>query len=121
MRRMIQPVAGKKTRDAVREIHPAAQAVHRLDLGTSGVLVVATRRKAETILRQQFQNRLTRKLYLARVQGVMSEDSGRSCAVRPGRRSRVARPLAPIDVGANDVGHAHLLAADRESSHRVHP
>ncbi|UTF51340.1 RluA family pseudouridine synthase [Desulfomicrobium sp. ZS1] len=60
----------------VREIHPAAQAVHRLDLGTSGVLVVATRRKAETILRQQFQNRLTRKLYLARVQGVMSEDSG---------------------------------------------
>lgn len=60
----------------VREIHPGAQAVHRLDLGTSGVLVVATRRKAETILRQQFQDRLTRKLYLARVQGVMSEDSG---------------------------------------------
>ncbi|ACU89767.1 RluA family pseudouridine synthase [Desulfomicrobium baculatum] len=60
----------------VREIHRGAQAVHRLDLGTSGVLVVATRRKAETILRQQFQDRLTRKLYLARVQGVMSEDSG---------------------------------------------
>lgn len=60
----------------VREIHPHAQAVHRLDLGTSGVLVVATRRKAEAILRQQFQDRLTRKIYLARVQGVMIEDSG---------------------------------------------
>lgn len=60
----------------VREIHPGAQAVHRLDLGTSGVLAVATRRKAEAILRQQFQDRLTRKIYLARVQGVMIEDSG---------------------------------------------
>jgi hypothetical protein len=60
----------------VREIHPGAQAVHRLDLGTSGVLAVATRRKAEAILRQQFQDRLTRKVYLARVQGVMIEDSG---------------------------------------------
>jgi tRNA pseudouridine32 synthase/23S rRNA pseudouridine746 synthase len=60
----------------VRETHPHAQAVHRLDLGTSGVLVVATRRKAEVALRQQFQDRLTRKVYLARLQGVMSEDSG---------------------------------------------
>ena len=60
----------------VREIHPGAQAVHRLDLGTSGVLVVATRRKAEAVLRQQFQDRLTRKAYLARVKGVLRKDSG---------------------------------------------
>lgn len=60
----------------VRETHPGAQAVHRLDLGTSGVLVVATRRKAEAVLRQQFQDRLTRKVYLARVRGVLSEGSG---------------------------------------------
>ncbi len=60
----------------VRETHPHAQAVHRLDLGTSGVLVVATRRKAEAVLRQQFQDRLTRKVYLARVRGVVREDSG---------------------------------------------
>jgi tRNA pseudouridine32 synthase/23S rRNA pseudouridine746 synthase len=60
----------------VLEIHPAAQAVHRLDLGTSGVLVVATRRKAETILRRQFQDRLTRKVYLARVRGVMTVSAG---------------------------------------------
>lgn len=61
----------------VREIHPHAQAVHRLDLGTSGVLVVATRRKAEASLRQQFQDRLTRKVYLARVRGRVGEDEGR--------------------------------------------
>jgi tRNA pseudouridine32 synthase/23S rRNA pseudouridine746 synthase len=61
----------------VRETHPNAQAVHRLDLGTSGVLVVATRRKAEAALRVQFQDRLTRKVYLARVSGRVCEDQGR--------------------------------------------
>jgi tRNA pseudouridine32 synthase/23S rRNA pseudouridine746 synthase len=61
----------------VRELHPGAQAVHRLDLGTSGVLVIATRRKAEAELRRQFQERLTRKVYLARVHGVMARDEGR--------------------------------------------
>jgi len=60
-----------------REIHPGAQAVHRLDLGTSGVLVIATRRKAEAALRQQFQDRRTAKVYLALVRGVMSGDEGR--------------------------------------------
>lgn len=60
----------------VRETHPGAQAVHRLDLGTSGVLVVATRRKAEAELRRQFQERLTRKAYLALLHGVMGPDSG---------------------------------------------
>lgn len=60
----------------VRAGHPLAQAVHRLDLGTSGILVVATRRKAETALRRQFQERLTRKVYVALVEGVMSRDSG---------------------------------------------
>ena len=60
----------------VRELHPGAQAVHRLDLGTSGVLVVATRRKAEAELRRQFQERLTGKVYLARVRGVMRDDEG---------------------------------------------
>ena len=61
----------------VRELHPGAQAVHRLDLGTSGVLVIATRRKAEAELRRQFQERLTRKVYLALVHGLMDRDEGR--------------------------------------------
>lgn len=60
----------------VRELYPGAQAVHRLDLGTSGVLVIATRRKAESALRTQFQNRQTRKVYLALVQGSVLEDTG---------------------------------------------
>ncbi len=60
----------------VRQAHPQAQAVHRLDLGTSGVLVVATRRKAEALLRQQFQDRMTLKVYFALVRGVVRQDRG---------------------------------------------
>lgn len=61
----------------IRKDHAQAQAVHRLDLGTSGVLVVATRRKAEAALRGQFQDRQTRKVYLALVHGRLELDSGR--------------------------------------------
>ncbi|NLW80844.1 MAG: RluA family pseudouridine synthase [Desulfovibrionales bacterium] len=60
----------------VRLTYMHAQAVHRLDLGTSGVLVVATRRKAEATLRQQFQDRQTSKVYLAMVHGRMESDAG---------------------------------------------
>ncbi|GAB1410074.1 bifunctional tRNA pseudouridine(32) synthase/23S rRNA pseudouridine(746) synthase RluA [Desulfovibrionales bacterium] len=60
----------------VLALYPQAQAVHRLDLGTSGVLVFATRRKAEANLRQQFQDRRTRKVYLAMVHGQVLHDHG---------------------------------------------
>ena len=43
--------------------------VHRLDLDTSGVMLLATRRKAERELFRQFRERRVRKQYLAVVQG----------------------------------------------------
>lgn len=61
----------------LRERHPGAQAVHRLDLGTSGVLAMALHRQSEGILRRQFQDRRTGKVYLALVEGMMPEDRGR--------------------------------------------
>ncbi len=50
--------------------------VHRLDLDTSGLLVLATRRKAERELFRQFRQRLVEKTYLAWVSGVVSPDTG---------------------------------------------
>lgn len=52
-----------------KQISPYAELVHRLDMATSGVLVVALRKDAERSVRMQFQNRQTRKLYVARVWG----------------------------------------------------
>lgn len=56
--------------------HPGAFYVHRLDMDTSGLLVVALRRKAEAELKRQFRERLVEKVYRARVWGVVPEDSG---------------------------------------------
>jgi tRNA pseudouridine32 synthase / 23S rRNA pseudouridine746 synthase len=58
------------------ERYPLAQPVHRLDMDTSGVLVVALRRKAERSLHEQFRSGTVSKTYLARVSGHVEADSG---------------------------------------------
>ena len=50
--------------------------VHRLDMDTSGLLVFATRRKAERELFRQFRERLVAKRYLAWVAGEVPQDDG---------------------------------------------
>ncbi|WP_413111212.1 bifunctional tRNA pseudouridine(32) synthase/23S rRNA pseudouridine(746) synthase RluA [Thaumasiovibrio sp. DFM-14] len=56
--------------------YPNAQLVHRLDMSTSGLIVLALRKKAERHLKIQFMNRETKKLYYARVWGEMRDDEG---------------------------------------------
>ncbi len=51
--------------------------VHRLDEGTSGVLLIAKTDEAHQRLVQQFQERAIEKIYLALVEGVVDEDEGR--------------------------------------------
>ncbi len=58
-----------------RRDHTPIYDVHRLDMDTSGVLVMALRRKAEAALKGQFEARTIAKSYLARVHG-QPPDSG---------------------------------------------
>ncbi|GAB60322.1 RluA family pseudouridine synthase [Rheinheimera nanhaiensis] len=60
----------------VQQQFPLAQLVHRLDLATSGVVVMALRRKAEAALKQQFADRLVKKRYLALVWGQVTPTEG---------------------------------------------
>lgn len=55
---------------------PAAQAVHRLDMATSGVIVVALNKAAERELKRQFREREPKKYYIARVWGHLVQDEG---------------------------------------------
>lgn len=59
----------------VRE-HPEALLVHRLDCDTSGVMIFARNKAAQGFLGQEFEQRRAKKTYIARVRGVMAEDSG---------------------------------------------
>lgn len=49
--------------------------VHRLDRETSGVMMVAKSERVQDYFRDNW-NKLTTKIYLARVEGVIKEDSG---------------------------------------------
>lgn len=60
----------------VLQLHPGAQVVHRLDMATSGVLLLALRRSAERELKRQFQERETHKVYYARVAGHVKHTNG---------------------------------------------
>jgi len=50
--------------------------VHRLDCDTSGVIVFARTRQAQGFLGQEFEQRRAEKTYIARVEGVIADDSG---------------------------------------------
>ena len=78
----------------IRRRWPGAHDVHRLDLDTSGVLVFATRRKAERALKEAFRERRVQKRYVARVAGRVKEEAG--CISLPLRRE-VGRPRSVVD------------------------
>lgn len=55
---------------------PTAESVHRLDMATSGVMVVALTKTAERELKRQFREREPKKSYVARVWGHLAQDEG---------------------------------------------
>ncbi|MFA0520157.1 pseudouridine synthase, partial [Vibrio sp. 10N.222.55.E8] len=55
---------------------PNIQVVHRLDMSTSGLMLLAKHKQAERHLKKQFQYRLTHKLYYARVWGSVEKAAG---------------------------------------------
>ena len=77
-------VPGKEIKDAVytriKEKYPTATGpliVHRLDMSTSGILVLTKTKEANKILQSQFINRTIKKRYVALLDGILSEDSGK--------------------------------------------
>ena len=50
--------------------------VHRLDMATSGLLVLAKNKKAHKELQSQFINKTVRKRYTALLDGIVSDDNG---------------------------------------------
>jgi tRNA pseudouridine32 synthase/23S rRNA pseudouridine746 synthase len=60
----------------VQGVFPEALLVHRLDRDTSGVMVFAMTAHAQRSLSMQFEKRSTKKTYIARVAGEVSEKTG---------------------------------------------
>lgn len=60
----------------IQRVYPEARIVHRLDMATSGVMVVAQHKDSHRQLSRQFELRQTAKRYFARVAGVPAQSSG---------------------------------------------
>lgn len=57
-------------------VYPLARVVHRLDMATSGIIVMAKHKEAQAHLNRQFQQRVPKKHYEAIVKGEIQQDSG---------------------------------------------
>ena len=60
----------------VQSTHPNALIVHRLDMSTSGILVLALDKDTHRLLSQQFQERQITKQYIAVVTGKLEKPKG---------------------------------------------
>jgi 23S rRNA pseudouridine1911/1915/1917 synthase len=89
--------------------------VHRLDVGTSGLMVVAKSERAYTSLKQQFRERTVDKRYHALVQGHPDPLSG-TIDAPIGRHPQHDYKWAVIAEGKPSVTHYDLVEAFRAAS-----
>lgn len=103
-------------------IRPNVLLVHRLDCDTSGVMIFAKDKKAQGFLGQEFEQRRSKKSYLARVAGVIAADKGRVdlplCADWPNR----PRQMVNFEMGRPAITDWQVVArGDAETRVRMFP
>lgn len=89
--------------------------VHRLDVGTSGLMVVAKSERAYTHLKRQFHDRLVTKVYHAAVQGHPDPFNG-TIDAPIGRHPSSEWKFAVTESGKHAVTHYEVIEAFRGGS-----
>lgn len=112
--------------EKARKYYQEAQACHRLDKDTSGVLVFAKNRQAYRFLALQFQNRIAEKIYHAIVEGLHDfRDRIVNLPLLTGRRGyvRVSRSSGKESetlVDTIETYKSHSLLSCRPTTGRMH-
>lgn len=88
------------------EIRPGI--VHRLDKDTSGLLIVAKNNKAHINMSNQIKNREVKKIYIALVRGLVSEDEA-TINMPIGRSTKDRKKMAIRKDGKEAVTHFKVL------------
>ncbi|AMO61652.1 ribosomal large subunit pseudouridine synthase D [Mycolicibacterium phlei] len=96
-------------------IHERQGIVHRLDVGTSGVMVVALSERAYTALKRAFKQRTVEKRYHALVQGHPDPTSG-TIDAPIGRHRGHDWKFAVTENGRHSVTHYDTIEAHRAAS-----
>ncbi len=97
-----QPEAYDSVLARLKTLNPEAGAVHRLDMDTSGLMVVGFGKKAIADLGVQFEKKQVKKFYLAKVAGVIEY---RGEVLLPIRCDWERRPLQIVDFRQGKKSH----------------
>ena len=92
--------------------YPNSFLVHRLDMDTSGVIIFALSKSTQRSLNLQFEKRIVKKLYEARVFGNITEDNG--FIDLPLIVDWPNRPLQKIDAKEGKSALTHWQVLERE-------
>ena len=91
--------------------YPTATMIHRLDFGTSGILIVALNKEVNAHIGKQFQAHSVRKTYMAILHGAVVADSG--CIDLPIAKDRPNFPLQKICYESGKTAVSHYEVVER--------
>ena len=96
--------------------YPGVVAVHRLDLDTSGVMIIPRNRESLSQLAKAFQGRMIEKTYIARVIGSIRDDTG--TIDLPLTRDWPNRPRQKVcfETGKPSITHWRVLSRENNTS-----
>ena len=107
----------------MQERYPDSKVAHRLDMGTSGLLIIAKSPEVYRALQEQFIKHQVKKKYIARLEGRRKMDDGR-CEMDDGRckmddgRGRIELPIRPDPMNRPrqvvDMEHGKRAVTDYE-------
>ena len=107
----------------MQERYPGSKVAHRLDMGTSGLLIVAKTPEAHRALQEQFIKHQVKKKYLARLEGRWMMDDGRWMMddgrwKMEGGKGRIELPMRPDPMNRPrqvvDMEHGKRAVTDYE-------
>ncbi|MBL4837291.1 MAG: bifunctional tRNA pseudouridine(32) synthase/ribosomal large subunit pseudouridine synthase RluA, partial [Kordiimonadaceae bacterium] len=96
------------------EKYPTATTIHRLDMETSGVIVMALTRTCHAHIGKQFERRKTKKFYTARLMGLLEHDTG--TIDLPLRCDWPNRPKQMVDHTEGRQAQTHFTVLERETN-----
>ncbi|EGZ20129.1 hypothetical protein PHYSODRAFT_495472 [Phytophthora sojae] len=99
----------------VASVFPDARMVHRLDQETSGLLVVALTKSAAQSLNKQFRDRTVEKTYMARVHGLVKEQSEPVRRIRVPMEKHPTEPLIQRVVPDREIANSSLWSVTEYS------
>ena len=90
---------------------PTATLAHRLDFGTSGLMIVALNKAVNADITRQFQERRVAKRYMALLHGHLAEESGEIDL--PIAKNRINFPLQKICYATGKPAQSHYQVLER--------